>query len=124
MILLLPRSTRTDTRFPYPTLFRSDVEHAAGAEGQLGLTGGGAALTGERCLLVPDERGDRRCAGERGGRRQLTGRVADRGHGGGRDAEQREQARGPGPPPRVINAGYERVHSVGDRGTPPAQDPE
>src|SRR3546814_12937197 len=32
MIRRPPRSTRTDTLFPYTTLFRSDLEHAAPAE--------------------------------------------------------------------------------------------
>src|SRR3546814_9501917 len=37
-----PRSTRTDTLFPYPTLFRSPVAAAAGIRRRTGLAGGGA----------------------------------------------------------------------------------
>src|SRR3546814_17976284 len=43
MIRRPPRSTRTDTRFPYPTLFRSDLEAALGREveehGRAGVVG-------------------------------------------------------------------------------------
>ena len=46
---------------------RHDVEHAAGAEGDLGLAGPHAGLPDQRALLVADERGDRRPAGQRGG---------------------------------------------------------
>src|SRR3546814_18496347 len=37
MILRPPRSTRTDTLFPYTTLFRSDAEHRARRRGVLSL---------------------------------------------------------------------------------------
>src|SRR3546814_13609901 len=48
MIRRPPRSTRTDTLFPYTTLFRSDHVHAAGD--REGLAGDEARIVrGEKC---------------------------------------------------------------------------
>src|SRR3546814_16094180 len=44
MIRRPPRSTRTDTLFPYTTLFRSPVAAAGGAAGRHGLRRGRAGL--------------------------------------------------------------------------------
>src|SRR3546814_3032918 len=67
MIRRPPRSTRTDTLFPYTTLFRS-------VRAQLRRTCGGDADAGARRAAALVERGDRRRRGEGGG--------AGRGAGG------------------------------------------
>src|SRR3546814_9329478 len=75
MIPLPPRSTRTDTLFPYTTLFRSRGEEALdrlrallahvheherpGAVGVLGHAGLEAGLSEQRRLLVARHAGDR-----------------------------------------------------------------
>src|SRR3546814_9379177 len=57
-----PRSTRTDTLFPYTTLFRSDIS------GRLpGRGGAGAGAPAARRVL---RRGDRCCRGAPGGQRE------------------------------------------------------
>src|SRR3546814_3670103 len=48
MIRRPPRSTRTDTLFPYTTLFRSAAYAVAGAGRQAGLGRGRARLVGAR----------------------------------------------------------------------------
>src|SRR3546814_12239803 len=51
MIRRPPRSTRTDSRFPYTTLFRSvrDASQVDAARGRLlSITGSGAGMTGQR----------------------------------------------------------------------------
>src|SRR3546814_21130838 len=62
MIRRPPRSTRTDTLFPYTTLFRSPVRHAAQARCVHRLCRPADGARG----LCPRER-EGRCAGERGG---------------------------------------------------------
>src|SRR3546814_8248221 len=69
MIRRPPRSTRTDTLFPYTTLFRSGQE---GRGGRRGSRRGGARAARAR----------------RGGRRRGGGELhLPRGHGGGRSEE-------------------------------------
>src|SRR3546814_4406566 len=57
MIRLPPRSTRTDTLFPYTTLFRSDratgrrTLHGAGGIGRKENAGGGRAVVGIARLI-------------------------------------------------------------------------
>src|SRR3546814_3955696 len=63
MIRRPPRSTRTDTLFPYTTLFRSagradDREHPQAAEGDRG-PGGGGARRSERRVRGPARPADR-----------------------------------------------------------------
>ena len=70
----------------------ADVEHAAGAERDLGPAGPDAALADERALLVADEGGDRRGAGQRRGVADDAGGVDERGQDRGRDAEGVEDA--------------------------------
>ena len=55
-----------------------EVEHAAGAERDLGVAVVHAALTDERRLLVAEQRGDRRRAGQARSRRRRRRRVDDR----------------------------------------------
>src|SRR3546814_12238603 len=52
MLRLPPRSTRTDTLFPYTTLFRSHLDRL-GDEGVERLVHGDAAAAALRCRLVP-----------------------------------------------------------------------
>src|SRR3546814_8079994 len=57
MIRRPPRSTRTDTLFPYPTLFRSDLLDVDGRDGQAladGRQDEGAAGKGDRRGAVAD----------------------------------------------------------------------
>src|SRR3546814_16494619 len=94
-ILRPPRSTRSDTLFPYTTLFRSVLvvgkEHSAG-KGEAAAVEIGAAigLIGPHLLLLEDEVTERHVEGEagaaavvalghHGAQRQLVGRVPEIG---------------------------------------------
>src|SRR3546814_19979156 len=74
MIRRPPRSTRTDTLFPYTTLFRSCVRPAGAADGAIGRAGRRHALA--------DDRADGDAAGPAAGRGR--GRIRDRAGGRGR----------------------------------------
>src|SRR3546814_4956277 len=84
MIRRPPRSTRTDTLFPYTTLFRSNAsEHRAGKAA--GVAGTGAEPVGFRAGLPDGLRGwsGNRLRGHRGyqppsrGRRMLSGEIEE-----------------------------------------------
>src|SRR3546814_3370875 len=53
MIRRPPRSTRTDTLFPYTTLFRSKITRLSPAQGFCAETGGALTLFGATWLGVP-----------------------------------------------------------------------
>src|SRR3546814_11631935 len=81
MIRRPPRSTRTDTLFPYTTLFRSHIRHAAHhaieqIDRQADAAGRGAARSGLRGGLRPDRDGIDRPV-ERGDQQVFT-RISDR----------------------------------------------
>src|SRR3546814_4459992 len=83
MIRRPPRSTRTDTLFPYTTLFRSHRRPDAGADGALhprpaAPAGGTAALAaaGRPAAVVRGRRGDRLGAGRAGEPRRGAARPA------------------------------------------------
>src|SRR3546814_11914853 len=81
MIRRPPRSTRTDTLFPYTTLFRSHIRHAAHhaieqIDRQADAAGRGAARSGLRGGLRPDRDGIDRPV-ERGDQQVFT-RIAER----------------------------------------------
>src|SRR3546814_8257977 len=50
------RSTRTDTRFPYPTLFRSELEPQAGSAPRCGRCGQLSPLIHERRIRLVRDR--------------------------------------------------------------------
>src|SRR3546814_2375849 len=70
MIRRPPRSTRTDTLFPYTTLFRSRPEHRRQARAAVRCAGAGA---GDRRGLE-DARARQRGPGADGGARRAAGR--------------------------------------------------
>src|SRR3546814_6509827 len=75
MIRRPPRSTRTDTLFPYTTLFRSDVDHS------LGAVGGQHRIVEEDAPGI-DAGGARQDAHDRLADDGLAGPgLADQGHG-------------------------------------------
>src|SRR3546814_6916657 len=72
MIRRPPRSTRTDTLFPYTTLFRSADRHRArrGGRGAGGESRGrGTSGRGGTCAVVPRPARRRRYSGRNGGDR-------------------------------------------------------
>src|SRR3546814_9682445 len=81
-----PRSTRTDTRFPYTTLFRSLAYPRAGGEPRHG----GGRLDGD-CHQLSRPRDQ--AANSRGGRRSLRNRRrgSSRRHEEARDGERRSE---------------------------------
>ena len=85
-----------------------EVEHAAGAEGDLGRAGGDAALADERRLLVADDAADQRRAGQGGGLADGAARVDEGGHGRQGDAELLEHG--------VVPAGGVGGEQAGDAG--------
>src|SRR3546814_1075536 len=96
MILRPPRSTRTDTLFPYTTLFRSRAGRAPrgwnGGPPRIPLPGGGQPLAG------PDARGD-------GARRQQPARHGlQRTHRGNGSRHGRQDRDVPGAPDHARRA--------------------
>src|SRR3546814_6851070 len=69
MIRRPPRSTRTDTLFPYTTLFRSPAQAGDGIGEQIAVAASGLAERSE--LLVERAKIVRECAGEGPARRIL-----------------------------------------------------
>src|SRR3546814_3139666 len=65
MIRRPPRSTRTDTLFPYTTLFRSDVEFGGQLFAELALAGGDPAREVERWQKQGDQQRQGRLDRER-----------------------------------------------------------
>src|SRR3546814_19178105 len=55
MIRRPPRSTRTDTLFPYTTLFRSKVHNGGSVTEQIFVAGGFAEVTPSRCTVLAEE---------------------------------------------------------------------
>src|SRR3546814_21015987 len=55
MIRRPPRSTRTDTLFPYTTLFRSRPKRRQGARRSFAAARAGAAGRGRRCIIRSEE---------------------------------------------------------------------
>ena len=92
----------------------ADVEHAAGAERDLGPAGPDATLADEGSLLVPDQGGDRRGAGQRRGVADDAGGVDQRGEDPGRDAQGVEDAVVPARPVGLEQPGHGGVGVVGD----------
>src|SRR3546814_10625065 len=60
MIRLPPRSTRTDTLFPYTTLFRSSIQPSSGRDHAVGSDLGGQASPRKSCTFAAYAR---RCRG-------------------------------------------------------------
>src|SRR3546814_12528056 len=101
MIRRPPRSTRTDTLFPYTTLFRSDREAAEGERAQEGVDGVARRQSPRRAGTAcrPGSADRRRDAPDR--RRAAAGRNrATRGAGGEAPGLCRPHARHRGPAPR------------------------
>src|SRR3546814_20457904 len=91
MIRRPPRSTRTDTLFPYTTLFRSLVDDGADGEGRQVIVTGQRAELGQAarvgCIVAGHRIGD-----QRGDARVL--RVALLRHAADAGAEQQRQSDG------------------------------
>src|SRR3546814_18418050 len=71
MIRRPPRSTRTDTLFPYATLFRSEVDVGDAGGQALPVAGG---RVGDRLAVRPVRRA---AAGELEGLREVVGQIAE-----------------------------------------------
>ncbi|CAB4885956.1 unannotated protein [freshwater metagenome] len=92
----------------------AQVEHAAGAEGDLGLPGAYATLPHHRCLLIAGQAGDQRCAGQRAGNTVLANGVHDGGQHAHGNAQHIAGVGRPGAPCDVVQAGDRCVGVVGD----------
>src|SRR3546814_16386366 len=91
MIRRPPRSTRTDTLFPYTTLFRSQVDRSGVAAGVVGAGRGLAVVEPGRLRQLPEHVGHRRRAAE------VDLFLAERGHWQrGFGVEAAEEAAGAG----------------------------
>src|SRR3546814_17763851 len=94
MIRRPPRSTRTDTLFPYTTLFRSE-EGAAAAIGLQGAADQQRLARLQRDLVIGEQRRERRVRrgrGEAGGHLRLVGALPHQRAVGAR-AEDRKSTR-------------------------------
>src|SRR3546814_11325526 len=112
MILLPPRSTRTDTLFPYTTLFRSDAGRRRGGRGRLRRRPGPARVRAALVPGLPAAAGVLRAAGE----------VPVRRHGRARARPLRRPGRHP-PAPAQLRPPRARSAAAADGGQgqlPPA----
>src|SRR3546814_7803250 len=88
MIRRPPRSTRTDTLFPYTTLFRSAAYAVAGAGRQAGLGRGRARLVGARGRAPRAAVRRRQAAGDVEEDRRRQGTAAGRHRRAGNRSEE------------------------------------
>ena len=93
---------------------QAHVQHPAGAEGDLDVSGPDAAGTHQRCLLVTDESGDRRRTGQIACLGQHAAAVDDAGQAPQRNTETLGHLRVPGDVVLVDQAGDGGVGGVGD----------